>query len=63
MDNNRVTLSQALEGYFIAAHARRLYDDDMGYRWGVFAGGGGRSSASGGGRWGIGLMGHTPCAS
>jgi site-specific recombinase XerD len=24
MENNRVTLSQALEGYFIAAHARRL---------------------------------------
>jgi len=24
MDNTRITLSQAIEGYFIAAHARRL---------------------------------------
>jgi hypothetical protein len=24
MDKNRITLSQAIEGYFVAAHARRL---------------------------------------
>ncbi len=24
MDKNRITLSRAIEGYFVAAHARRL---------------------------------------